>query len=324
MPNLTISQPHDGFFKNVLSNVEVAKDLLQAYLKPAITQRIKWDTLRLANKSFTDERLAQLHSDVVYACQIDEKGNYIYILVEQQTTPDPLLPFRFLQYNVLLLAEYIKQQKEHKKKAIQLPNILNLCIYTGKQTPYPYSVDIYDCFADPQLAKEQLCTSLTLIDLGQMSEAALKQHGTADLLELLLKQSHARTFLHWVKAHGEEMRTFFNRCYTVSGLHYMLHNEQKYSSQQLLDAIIAVVPHKEKDIMTAAQQLGRAYEQKGRREGIQKGRQEGETIGIQRRNQEIARNMLYFNEPKEKIHQFTGLSWVEIEALIREGAKKKQ
>ena len=69
--------------------------------------------------------------------------------------------------------------------------------------------------------------------------------------------------------------------------------------------------------MTAAQQLGRAYEQKGRREGMQQGRREGETIGIQKRNQEIARNMLYSNEPKEKIHQFTGLSRVEIEALMR-------
>ena len=45
---------------------------------------------KLSNKSYTDEKLAQLHSDVVYAFQIDGKSFYTYILLEHQTTPDPL------------------------------------------------------------------------------------------------------------------------------------------------------------------------------------------------------------------------------------------
>jgi len=56
-----------------------------------------------------------------------------------------------------------------------------------------------------------------------------------------------------------------------------------------------------KDIMTAAQQL----------------RQEG----IQERNWTTAKRMLHSNEPKEKVHQFTGLSWVEIEQLLQEENK---
>ena len=97
MSEINIHHPHDGFFKHSLSNLTVAKDLLQAHLSPAITQRIQWDSLRLSNKSFTNEKLAQLHSDLVYSCQIDNKSAYIYIMVEQQTKPDPLLAFRFLQ-----------------------------------------------------------------------------------------------------------------------------------------------------------------------------------------------------------------------------------
>jgi predicted transposase/invertase (TIGR01784 family) len=145
-------QPHDGFFKHALSNLTVAKYLLRAHLSPSIQQRIQWNYLKLSNKSYTDEKLAQLHSDVVYTCQIDEKSSYIYILLEQQTKPDPLLPFRFLQYNVALLAEHLSQNKKGQQKT-KLPIILNLCLYSGKQTPYPYSVDIYDCFEAPVLAK---------------------------------------------------------------------------------------------------------------------------------------------------------------------------
>ena len=116
MSKLKIHHPHDGFFKHSLSNLTVAKDLLQAHLSPAIAQRIQWDSLCLSNKSYTDEKLAQLHSDVVYACQIDDKSAYIYILIEQQTTPDPLLPFRFLQYNVAMLTEHLAQNKKENER----------------------------------------------------------------------------------------------------------------------------------------------------------------------------------------------------------------
>ncbi len=121
MSKITIPQPHDGFFKHNLPNLTVAKDLLKAYLSPAIVQRLYWDTLKLSNKSFVDEKLAQLHSDVVYTCQIDGQEAYLYALVEQQTKPDSLLPFR-----------------EKKKNKKQLLIIINLCLYSGKKSPYPY------------------------------------------------------------------------------------------------------------------------------------------------------------------------------------------
>ncbi|MHA7877925.1 MAG: transposase [Bacteroidota bacterium] len=67
--------------------------------------------------------------------------------------------------------------------------------------------------------------------------------------------------------------------------------------------------------MTALQQLEKRSEQRGIKRGIQE--------GMQKEKLHIARNMLFSNETKEKIHQFTGLSWVEIEALIREQKEAK-
>jgi predicted transposase YdaD len=230
MSNLTIHHPHNGFFKHSLSNLTVAKDFLQAHLSPAITQRIRWDSLRLSNKSYTDAKLEQLHSDVVYTCQLDNKqAAYIYILTEQQTTPDLLLPFRFLQYNVAMLTEHLAQNKKEKKRQ-RLPSVLNLCLYTGQQTPYPYSVDIYDCFEDPILARAEMFKPLSLIDLGQMEEEALAKHGTADLLEMLLKQSRERTYFHWMQEHPEAMHKLLERCYGVSGIIYILGVETRHSA----------------------------------------------------------------------------------------------
>ena len=85
-----------------------------------------------------------------------------------------------------------------------------------------------------------------------------------------------------------------------------------------------------------AQAIGQEYEQKGIRKGIQKGRQEGIQKGIQKGRQEgrqegehnkalhIAKNMLDSNESRERIHQFTGLSWIEVDRLLRDHEASKK
>ena len=153
MNQTKIHDLHKGFFRDSLSDLTVAKDLLQAHLSPEISKRIQWDSLRLNNKSYTDEKPTQPRCDLVYTCKLDKDDDDLYILVEHQNTPDLLLPFRFLQYKVAILTEYLTQNK-HKDRKIKLPIILSLCIYTGKETPYPYSLDTYDCFQDPALTRE--------------------------------------------------------------------------------------------------------------------------------------------------------------------------
>ncbi len=307
MSILTIHHRHDGFFKHSLSNLTAVKDLLQAHLNPSITQRIQWDSLRVSNKSYTDEKLAQLHSNVVYTCQIDDKSAYIYILIEQQTTPDPLLPFRFLQYNVAMLTEHLSQNKKEKTKQQHFPTILNLCLYTGKKTPYPYSVDIYDCFEDPMLARVTMFKLLDLIDLGQMEEEELSQHDTADLLEMLLKQSRERTYFNWINEHPEEMKKLVDRFYGISGIIYILGVEKKYSAEELLQAIENIAPEKKEDIMTAAQQL----------------ELRGELRGIQKEKLSIAKNMLSkLHLDMQTVAKATGLSEEELMRLQEEGKAK--
>ena len=312
MSEVIIHTPHDGFFKHSLSDISVAQDFIQAYLSPAIIQRISWDTLRFTNRSFTDEQLNDLHSDVLYTCQLDKKDAYIYLLIEQQTNPDPLLPFRFLQYNVELLKQHIKQRKKEKEKKLPLPVIINLCLYSGKKTPYPYSVDIYDCFEDPVLARAEMFKPLPLIDLGQMREDELKQHGTAALMELLLKQARYRTFLKWIKEHAEEVRQLLETYYGISGIHYILGVESKHSSDEIIEAILATAPNKEQKIMTALQQLEKKSEQRGMQQGIRV------------RNVEIAKNMLAEGFAASLVKRLSGISEEELRQLEKDYARNKQ
>jgi predicted transposase/invertase (TIGR01784 family) len=167
----SVHNPHDSFVKGSLANIEVAKDLLKPNLPQDMVQRINWDTLELTNKSFVDDKLAQTHSDLVYKCLLQAKEVYIYTLLEHQSTPERLLAFRMLKYNLSLMEQHLNERHSH------LPIILNVCLYAGTQSPYPYSRDIYDCFEAPALAREKMFKPFQLIDLTILSQEHLTTYG---------------------------------------------------------------------------------------------------------------------------------------------------
>ena len=212
--SIDIHHPHDTFFKKCLQDPHTAKDLLQAQVPPPIAQRIDWHTLQLTNKSYVKEHLKQLHSDLVYQCQLEDKQAYVYCVLEHQSTPDLMLPFRILQYNVALMEEHSNQGKK------PLPLIVNLCLYAGQESPYPHSVDLYDCFEHPDLARATMFKPLVLVDLTTMTAAALQQQGRATLLSLLLKQAQEHTFLQWLRQHPKQLQRLLEQVYGESGIVY--------------------------------------------------------------------------------------------------------
>ena len=314
--SIDIHHPHDSFFRASLSNLEVAQDLLKAHLAPELVGQIDWNTLQITNKSYVDEKLKHLQTDMVYSCKLNGQDAYIYTLIEQQTKPDPLLAFRLFEYNVTMMREHLKQGNK------KLPLIANLVLYSGKQTPYPHSVDIYDCFEEPGKAREMMFKPLTLIDLGQLSEEELAQHGSADLLELLLKQSRKRTFYEWVEEHPEFFKALFRRAYGISGIVYILSEENEYSGKEIVDKLKSINPAKEEDIMQAVRTIRQESEligeKRGETRGMQKGMQQGMQQGEYNKGLEIAKNMLKLHLDTDTVQKATGISRKELEQVIKE------
>ncbi|MEN0016609.1 MAG: Rpn family recombination-promoting nuclease/putative transposase, partial [Bacteroidota bacterium] len=270
-----LHSPHDALFKKSMADAGVAIHLLKKHLPQHIKNLPDWDTMRHVNKSVVKEGLSHLHADMVWQCTVRNSDTHIYALVEHQSTPDRLLPFRVTQYDTALMGQHLEQR--HK----ELPIIANVCLYAGKRTPYPYSIDLYDCFEDPVLARQCMGNPFTLIlvDLNTFSEAELMQHGTADMLQILLKQGIQRSFLPWIKSNPDMIRRLSQRSYWVSGIHYMLGVEAKDDPAELKKAIIAIAPEKKEEIMTAAQKLWDGGKEEGRVEGREEGRVEGRVEG---------------------------------------------
>ena len=159
MGKIKIDQPHDSYIKSILSDIGLAKSLMEAHLPQSIVNRMDLDSVQLTNKSFVSEELKNFHSDVIYQCTLDKQQGYIYYLLEHQSTPDRWLPLRLAEYNIQLMRQHINQG--HKT----LPIIINEVIYAGTTSPYNQPIDIFELFDDPALAKEIMQQPAKLTDL---------------------------------------------------------------------------------------------------------------------------------------------------------------
>jgi predicted transposase/invertase (TIGR01784 family) len=89
-----ISNPLDALFRFTFSRPEHAVPLLRSNLPAELAQRIDWSTLALQPGSFVDPELGLRHTDLLFSATLDGHGALLYLLVEHQSTPDPLMVAR--------------------------------------------------------------------------------------------------------------------------------------------------------------------------------------------------------------------------------------
>ncbi|MGI2298333.1 Rpn family recombination-promoting nuclease/putative transposase, partial [Candidatus Cardinium hertigii] len=153
------------------------------------------EKLELTNKSYVDPVGRRGESDLVFKTNINGKEGYLYIICEHQSTEDPYMPLRFLEYNVQLLRQHLKENGN-----VLLPVILNMCIYNGKN-PYKGSSSLLSMFSDPDLAKSCMLDSFHLVDLYSTSEDELLSYKKAAFAAMVLKQGIYRDFKQWFSDH---------------------------------------------------------------------------------------------------------------------------
>ncbi|MCB8942799.1 MAG: Rpn family recombination-promoting nuclease/putative transposase [Ardenticatenaceae bacterium] len=96
-----ISNPHDKFFKETFTRMEMARDFFANYLPEEITAVLNLDSLTLQSGSFVDPDLQEQFADLLYRVNLqDESEVYLYLLLEHKSYPDPLTPFQLLRYLV--------------------------------------------------------------------------------------------------------------------------------------------------------------------------------------------------------------------------------
>lgn len=306
-----LQHAHDKSFKRMLSHPRIAKEMLEQHLPTHLLNILDLESLEISKSSYIDERLRESASDILYQLKTrDANDCYVYALIEHQSSPDKNMMLRFLKYSCSILEDH---QRQHQSK---LPIIMPLLVYNGVQSPYPFSMDLLDYFADRQLAERMMFKPAHLIDLSVIPDRELLQHKRAiSFAQMLLKHMRARDFctiLEQLVGHLRDLsqpkdRAILKTLIECSALTTQLPDVKRYHH-----LIKTGSPEPGEQLMTFAQH----YHHLGMKEGIQ-----GKQAGIDQVKQQVAENMIKEGFTADMIAKLSGLNIIRVKRLMNKLSK---
>ena len=317
--NSGVFSPHDAVFKAFLSVPEIANDFIALHLPAPWRALCDLNTLKLEPTSFIEEDLKRHACDILWSMKTTTgEDGYIYLLIEHQSTEDKLMAFRQMRYAIAAMQQHIKAGHD------TLPLVIPLQFYAGERTPYPYSRDWFDCFAQPKLAKQIYTQPFPLVDITTMEDEEIKQHHRLSALTLVMKNIRHRDMMRVLDGVIDGINRLKSHSLARSLLYYILHVGNE-SLSEFMHALAQRLPEQEEggDMVTLAQMLRNEGHQKGLQEGREEGLQEGEQKGLQKGLQKgaltaalnIAQAMLTNGLDRQSVMQMTGLTEAQLQQL---------
>ncbi|MCF6808351.1 Rpn family recombination-promoting nuclease/putative transposase [Thiotrichales bacterium 19S9-12] len=304
--------PHDALFKANLSDKKKVEISLKTHLPKSLIQHFDFSTLEPMPTEFIKQNLGKVVTDVLYSVKVKEKDAYIYQLFEHQSTPDCLMPFRMLTYEVQIMQMHL--DKGHDK----LPIVVPILYYHGKDTPYPYSACIYDIFENVVLAKQYAFKKFELIDLTIMNEKQLEKLNPELLFEYLLKYSRDNLIDHlvqWLSDHPNQSAYFLSASKKLLNQVLLYIESRKNVNQKSIQQLIKIIgKNTDGEFMTYLEKL----EAKAIKRGLQQGIEQGIEQGVAQKAEETARSMLADNISVTAVVRHTGLKKSIVLALKKE------
>lgn len=249
-------------------------------------------------------------ADLLYSADFGDQLGYLYLLIEHQSTPTELMPFRILQYMVAIMNRHLTKTGENR-----LPVIYPMIFYNGRK-PYNYSTNIFDLFGDKkELAQDILWKPCQLIDLFKVSDEKLKDQLFYGVVAYVMKYIYEKDFLPIFKNAIDDIRSVENQCsvdYISKVLTYIL-EASEINKQNFIDTVkIGLSTMGEEKAMRLAEQ----FKQEGRQEGWQGGKQEGKLEALKT----VAISLFNQGMPVAQVATVTGLSVQDIEKLKNKSA----
>jgi predicted transposase/invertase (TIGR01784 family) len=196
------SNPHDKFWRKMLAHPGVNKEFFAQHLPDHIKNNIDFNSIKPLPNSFVDDELQQQITDLLYSTTFNNKPGFIYLLIEHQSTPDKLMPFRLLKYMVAIMDSYLEKHKE-----TELPIVYPMIFYTGYK-PYNYSTDIFDLFGEHKnLALDIFLKPYPLINLLQIPEEQYKNFMLYGSLARITRHIYEDDLTIYIKNRYHDLQT---------------------------------------------------------------------------------------------------------------------
>ena len=266
---------HDQFFSRSLEHLDLAKQFIKIHLPVHFKHLIDIENISRLDRTNTDRSLSKHHRDIIYLVPLKTGGSLI-VAIEHQSSEDKTITIRYLRYTVDNLEAWTNEGRE------QWPILVNLLLYHGKSSPYPYPCDSTGLYKDPLLGNQELYLRFHVTDLGQVGDEEILTHGLIAPLEILLKHSKDGALELAVRDYQNVFKVCINTLgndYLLSMLEYVNSIEDIEVGKKLHKFLKEVLENKNDIIMTYGQFLGQEFKEEGIAIGVLKGVKQGIEIG---------------------------------------------
>ncbi|MCP4475317.1 MAG: Rpn family recombination-promoting nuclease/putative transposase [Gammaproteobacteria bacterium] len=176
---------HNELFQKIIGDLAVARAFFQAYLPQDIQQEMDFSTLEMVrlNSEWVRDTLDKRDiADALFQVQLKGQPAYLLVHAEHQSTINHLTLLRTIQYGVTGLLDYARLNPD-----APLPPIISLIYYHGQQRTTSYPTTVEELLAKEHQHYAPYLFQPVFIDVGQLSDEALAQHGAMSGLDLLFK-----------------------------------------------------------------------------------------------------------------------------------------
>lgn len=180
-----INNPHDKFFKETFSRLEVVQNFIEETLPFELKSKISLQNLALSNDSFVDTALEEHLADLVYQTTFEGQEVLITLLFEHKSYTDSFPHWQLLRYMT-----NIWQQEQKQKENPSL--VISIIIHHGDSAWKKVPMKSY--FGE---LKESLLSFLpefdyVLVSLNDYSDKQITEFHNAFLRTAALLMKHSR------------------------------------------------------------------------------------------------------------------------------------
>jgi predicted transposase/invertase (TIGR01784 family) len=283
-----ISNPHDRFSKEILSQPAAAAVFLANYLPKKVAAALRFARIEVMKGSFVDTDFKEFFSDLLYRVRLKGRRDaFVYVLIEHKSAPDKWVGFQLLRYMVKIWEPMAEERRG------KLPPIIPLVLYHGRRKwrVARHFAELIDLENAESLRENIPNFAYPLCDLSEYDSDSLRGDLKLRVALLALKN----VFNPDQQAKTVELLELGKRLpgHYRDGLEYLLKVLRYYSSaakdlanEDLTAAVRRVIPRQEDEIMNA---LTRGWMKEGRQKGLQQGLEEGLEKGLRQGRKEGAR-----------------------------------
>ena len=268
---------HDSGYKKLFSNRTIFRQLIETFVNQEWVHSLDFDTCEPLDKSFISEHYKETESDLIYKIQFHDREVYIYILIEFQSTVDPFMALRVLNYITNFYMDFLVNNSGVNK----LPAVFPIVLYNGaapwtapvnlstliEQTPPlgAFGLDFqYFLIAENRYSQEALLNIRNIVSTLFLAES----HYDLDVLEAELLNVFS------AEADRQAVSLFLNWFRQLA-----FHGRIESDDYESLESIYRTEEEVKTMLVTALEKERQRFFQNGLREGKQEGLLEGEQKG---------------------------------------------